>query len=271
MPELPEVETTRRGIEPHIKAGYISGLVIRQPQLRWPIPADLPRLIQGQRVVSVTRRGKYLLLNLSNGSVLIHLGMSGSLCIVSNEQPAGKHEHIDIVFDSDISLRLKDPRRFGAVLWAGETPLAHKLLVNLGPEPLCDDFNGEYLYARSRGRTLTVKNLIMNSSIVVGIGNIYANEALFAAGISPTRPAGRIALKRYELLVQTIKKILDEAISRGGTTLRDFVGGDGKPGYFKQQLNVYGRSGQPCVNCGATLKEKRLNNRSTVYCRYCQS
>jgi formamidopyrimidine-DNA glycosylase len=270
MPELPEVETTRSGIEPHIKSRQVTEVLVRQPRLRWPVPADLPAHVQGQVVESVTRRGKYLLLNFGNGTVLLHLGMSGSLRMVAASQPAGKHDHIDFIFDSGTCLRLKDPRRFGAVLWAGPDPLNHQLLINLGPEPLSDSFTGEYLRKRAIGRAVAVKNFIMNGRTVVGVGNIYANEALFAAGISPTRSAGKISLKRYLLLAAAIKRILAEAISRGGTTLKDFVGGDGEPGYFKQQLNVYGRAGQGCVNCGAILKEKRLLDRSTVYCGFCQ-
>ncbi len=269
MPELPEVETTRRGIEPHIDGRIITALTVRQPKLRWPIPDQLSQWIEGARILSVTRRGKYLLINLSEGSVMIHLGMSGSLYMVSADQPAAYHDHVDMVLDNGMALRLTDPRRFGSVLWqpAGES---HTLLESLGPEPLSSDFNAAYLQQCCAGRKQAIKQLIMNSHIVVGVGNIYANEALFSAGIHPKRAAGNISAARLERLVDEIKVILARAIAQGGTTLKDFVGGDGKPGYFKQQLNVYGRGGEPCHHCKTTLKEIRLGQRSTVYCPECQ-
>jgi len=269
MPELPEVETTRRGIEPHIDGRIITALTVRQPKLRWPIPDQLSQWIEGARILSVTRRGKYLLINLSEGSVMIHLGMSGSLYMVSADQPAAYHDHVDMVLDNGMALRLTDPRRFGSVLWqpAGES---HSLLESLGPEPLSSDFNAAYLQQCCAGRKQAIKQLIMNSHIVVGVGNIYANEALFSAGIHPKRAAGNISAARLERLVDEIKVILARAIAQGGTTLKDFVGGDGKPGYFKQQLNVYGRGGEPCHHCKTTLKEIRLGQRSTVYCPECQ-
>ena len=269
MPELPEVETTRRGIEPHIDGRIITALTVRQPKLRWPIPDQLSQWIEGARILSVTRRGKYLLINLPEGSVMIHLGMSGSLYMVSADQPAAYHDHVDMVLDNGMALRLTDPRRFGSVLWqpAGES---HTLLESLGPEPLSSDFNAAYLQQCCAGRKQAIKQLIMNSHIVVGVGNIYANEALFSAGIHPKRAAGNISAARLERLVDEIKVILARAIAQGGTTLKDFVGGDGKPGYFKQQLNVYGRGGEPCHHCKTTLKEIRLGQRSTVYCPECQ-
>ncbi len=270
MPELPEVETTRRGIAPHIEGKTIEQIIIRQPRLRWPITEYLNDQLTGLCIQSVMRRGKYLLLATRNGTLLMHLGMSGSLRIVSSEQAAGKHDHIDFIFNDRTILRFNDPRRFGAVLWTTEPALEHQLLKDLGPEPLSPDFSGELLYALSRGRTAPVKAFIMDSSIVVGVGNIYANEALFMAGILPSRQAGRISLPRYIKLAENIRTVLEQAIQQGGTTLRNFVNESGKPGYFKQQLAVYGRGGQFCSRCHRPLKEIRLSNRSTVYCSHCQ-
>ncbi|MDO6562737.1 bifunctional DNA-formamidopyrimidine glycosylase/DNA-(apurinic or apyrimidinic site) lyase [Amphritea sp. 1_MG-2023] len=269
MPELPEVETTRRGIEPHLGGHTITALTVRQPKLRWPIPSQLAEWVVNHRINSVTRRGKYLLINLTGGAIMIHLGMSGSLYMVNADQPAAYHDHVDLLLDSGQALRLTDPRRFGSVLWQpqGET---HALLEKLGPEPLSDDFSAEYLQQRCAGRKQAIKQFIMNSQVVVGVGNIYANEALFRAGIHPKRAAGHIAAARLNRLVDEIKLVLARAIEQGGTTLKDFVGGDGKPGYFKQQLNVYGRGGELCCHCKSTLKEIRLGQRSTVYCSECQ-
>ena len=275
MPELPEVETTRRGIEPHLQGRRISRVVVRHPMLRWPIPADLPQLLSGQRIEQIERRGKYLLLPFreagrAQGTLLLHLGMSGSLRIVAAGSAAAKHDHLDIEVDSGQALRLHDPRRFGAALWQPGAAGEHELLADLGPEPLTEAFDGRYLWERARGRSAPVKTFLMDSHIVVGVGNIYANEALFSAGIRPDRAAGRIALARYERLVGEIKRVLARSIKQGGTTLRDFVGGDGKPGYFQQQLLVYGRGGEPCRQCGAVLIEVRIGQRSTVYCPHCQ-
>lgn len=269
MPELPEVETTRRGIEPHLQGQTVSALIVRQPQLRWPVPAHLQTTLPGLRITAVERRGKYLVLTTALGCVLIHLGMSGSLYLVAAEQPAAFHDHVDLVLANGMALRLTDPRRFGAVLWQanGET---HALLAHLGPEPLLDDFNVDYLVQRCAGRKVAIKQLIMDSKVVVGVGNIYANEALFASGIDPRRAAGRISRLRLQTLVAQIKRVLTQAIAQGGTTLKDFVGGDGKPGYFKQELKVYGRGGQHCVQCDAILKEIRQGQRTTVYCSECQ-
>lgn len=270
MPELPEVETTRRGIYPHIEGQTIRTLVVREPRLRWPVPAKLPDLVAGARILSVARRGKYLLLGMAQGSILIHLGMSGSLRILAADTPPAKHDHVDLVLENGRLLRLTDPRRFGAVLWqpAGEE---HPLLASLGPEPLSEAFNGDYLHQHTKGRRSAIKSVLMNSHVVVGVGNIYANEALFMAGIDPRRAAGRISRQRLDGLVEAVKTVLKAAIEQGGTTLRDFVGGDGKPGYFAQQLHVYGRAGQPCPQCHRVLKEVRLNQRSTVFCPHCQS
>lgn len=270
MPELPEVETTRRGIEPHIQGKQIQSVLVRQPALRWPVSAELSELLPGQKITKVSRRGKYLLLETGAGCLLIHLGMSGSLRIVKTSDELKKHDHVDIVMNNGAILRYHDPRRFGCILWAGQQPYKHVLLEHLGPEPLSDAFNVDQLFVRSRKRKVPVKTFIMDSQVVVGVGNIYANEALFAAGISPRRHAGKVSKAAYIKLVTAIKAILAEAITQGGTTLRDFVGGDGKPGYFKQSLSVYGRGGEACVNCAKPLREIRLGQRSTVYCTDCQ-
>lgn len=269
MPELPEVETTRRGVAPYSEGKVVSELRIREPRLRWPVPESLPARLRGQRIESVERRAKYLLFRTGAGTVLIHLGMSGSLRVVPASEPPAKHDHLDLVMEDRLCLRYNDPRRFGSCLWL-EPGEDHPLLAGLGPEPLGEDFDGELLYRRSRGRRAPVKQFIMDGRIVVGVGNIYANEALFLAGIRPDRAAGRISRARYGTLAQRIKQVLTSAIEQGGTTLRDFVGGDGKPGYFAQQLFVYGRGGEPCKRCGKKLQEVRLGQRNTVYCVACQ-
>lgn len=270
MPELPEVETTRRGIEPHLQGRRITKVVVRQPQLRWPVPGDLDQLLVGREIGGVQRRGKYLLMPFSHGQLIMHLGMSGSLRIVPAGSAVQKHDHLDIELSSGQALRYTDPRRFGAVLWQPNGEPLHPLLSELGPEPLTDEFDGAYLFQRSRGRKAPVKTFLMDSHIVVGVGNIYANEALFGSGIRPDRAAGRVSLTRYERLAQEVKFVLARSIKQGGTTLRDFVGGDGKPGYFQQQLQVYGRGGEECRVCGTALDEVRLGQRTTVYCRCCQ-
>jgi formamidopyrimidine-DNA glycosylase len=269
MPELPEVETTLRGIAPHVLGQKVTQIVIRQPRLRWPIPTELADLVTGRKVVNATRRGKYLLLDFGNGHALIHLGMSGSLRIVNVEEPPSFHDHFDLVFGKR-ALRYCDPRRFGCLLWVDGEPELHKLLADLGPEPLTDSFTADYLYERTRKRGQAIKQFIMDSKIVVGVGNIYANESLFMAGIKPIRKAGSLTRKNCEDLVRDIKFVLQRSIDQGGTTLRDFVGGDGKPGYFKQQLLVYGHGGDPCTLCKKPLKEVRMNDRTTVYCVVCQ-
>ncbi|MEQ1638205.1 MAG: bifunctional DNA-formamidopyrimidine glycosylase/DNA-(apurinic or apyrimidinic site) lyase [Methylococcales bacterium] len=270
MPELPEVETTRRGIASHITGRQVTGLTIRQSRLRWLIPNDLQLRLQGQGLQRIDRRAKYLLFYFESGCLLIHLGMSGSLRILTKVLPPAKHDHVDIVFDSAYVMRYTDPRRFGAILWLGQHPEQHVLLTKLGPEPLSDDFTGEHLYQLSRNRKLNVKQFIMDQAIVTGTGNIYANEALFASGIKPTRAAGNIALQRYQTLAAHIKSILTAAIAQGGTTLRNFTDSDGNPGYFKQTLHVYGRAGLPCTQCQQVLKEVRINNRTSVFCERCQ-
>ena len=269
MPELPEVETTRRGVAPYSEGQRITEVIVRDHRLRWPVPDDLPSRAGGQTITAVRRRAKYLLFDTDAGTLLVHLGMSGSLRVMSPTDTLLKHDHIDLVFENGRCLRYNDPRRFGCWLWLkpGEP---HPLLTHLGPEPLSDDFNGEYLYQRSRGRKAPIKQFLMDGKVVVGVGNIYANEALFLSGIAPSRAAGRISLARYRRLVENVKQVLTSAIMQGGTTLRDFVGGDGKPGYFAQQLYVYGRAGQPCKACGSELRESRLGQRTSVYCVTCQ-
>ncbi len=268
MPELPEVETTRRGIAPHILGRRIERVTVRQPQLRWPVP-PLDPLLAGQRVQTVSRRGKYILIGLANGTLMVHLGMSGSLRIVRATTPLRPQDHIELAFGPH-RLRLHDPRRFGAMLWTDGDPLAHERLRDLGPEPLSDAFDSDYLWPIARNRKRAIKSLIMDGKIVVGVGNIYATEALFAAGIHPARASNRIARARLETLVDAIKQVLDRAITSGGTTLRDFVNESGKPGYFAQQLMVYGRAGEPCRHCGNTLKSRQLGQRASAYCATCQ-
>lgn len=271
MPELPEVETTRRGIAPHVVGNIIQAVHVRQVKLRNVVPVRaLQRALIGNVIEKVVRRGKYLLLSSAKGHLLIHLGMSGSLRVLPKGAPAQKHDHVDIVFDNERLLRFTDPRKFGVVDWWVGEPNEHVLLKRLGPEPLTDCFTGQLLYERSRKRSVAVKQFIMDSHIVVGVGNIYANEALFKAGIHPLRQAGRIGLARYKKLAIMIKNTLDEAIKVGGTTLRDFTGSDGQPGYFKQSLLVYGQAGQPCKKCQRPLSEVRLSGRTSVYCPHCQ-
>ena len=270
MPELPEVETTCRGIKPHLVGKKVSKVIIRQAKLRWPVPGRLKTVLPEQVIQDVSRRGKYCLLHTQVGTVILHLGMSGSLRIVDADVAAEKHDHVDIVLHNGKALRLRDPRRFGAVLWTSKPPLNHPLLKSLGPEPLSDEFDADYLYQLSRKRKVDIKAFIMNSKIVVGVGNIYANEALFMAGIRPTVAAGKISLPRYTALVKAIKKVLKAAITAGGTTLRDFSNGEGKPGYFKQALQVYGRTGEPCPKCGKSITLIQQNQRASYYCSHCQ-
>jgi len=270
VPELPEVETTKRGIEPHITNKRVKEVIIRQKRLRWDVPNSLSAELTGHSITTVNRRGKYLLLESTKGTLLMHLGMSGSLRIVNSELVADKHDHVDIVFDNGKALRFTDPRRFGCLLWEQDTIDSHPLLANLGPEPLSEDFDSSYLYIVSRGRSAAIKTFVMNSKVVVGVGNIYAAEALFMAGINPKRAAGKVSKATYEKLIPCIKEILQNAINLGGTTLRDFTDSSGEPGYFKQSLNVYGRGGEECVQCKKLLTEIRLGQRSTVYCKNCQ-
>jgi formamidopyrimidine-DNA glycosylase len=269
MPELPEVETTRRGIAPHVEGLRVEAIVIRQAQLRWPIP-DAVQLAVGEVVTAVRRRAKYLLLDTARGSIVLHLGMSGSLTVQPSDKLVLKHDHLDIVLAGGHCLRLNDPRRFGACLWQGADEAPLKLLQGMGPEPLSDAFDGERLFELSRGRTVAVKNFIMTNAVVVGVGNIYANEALFMAGIDPRRAAGKVSRARYLELGAHIKTVLAQAIEQGGTTLRDFMGADGKPGYFSIQLKVYGKAGEPCPTCGIAIRSVNIGQRNSFYCPKCQ-
>ncbi len=269
MPELPEVETTLRGIEPHLLNQRIARVIVRDPRLRWPVPAAVKKA-EGQVFVSLNRRGKYLLLKLEQGGLIIHLGMSGSLRILQRQSSPEKHDHIDIELENGVCLRFNDPRRFGAFLWVDGAMESHELLRDLGPEPLSKEFTADYLYHRSRTRRVAIKNFIMNGHIVVGVGNIYASEALFMAGIHPQRAAGRVSRRRYEGLVAAIRDVLSRAIKQGGTTLRDFVNSDGAPGYFAQELLVYDRAGSECFQCGAAVRQKVIGQRSSYYCPACQ-
>jgi len=270
MPELPEVETSRRGIEPFLRGRRIAGIVIRDRRLRWPVSEDIDHVLPGQTITSVDRRAKYLLIRTTGGTAILHLGMSGRLSIVDTATPASIHDHVDFALDSGKALRLRDPRRFGS-LHLADDPASHWLLKDLGPEPLGDAFDGDYLWRRSRGRRVAVKLFIMDARIVVGVGNIYANEALYKAGIHPKRAAGRVSRARYGRLAAAIRAVLDRAIAAGGTTLRDFLGGDGQAGYFAQELDVYGRGGEPCRHCGRPLTAVVLGQRATCYCKTCQT
>jgi formamidopyrimidine-DNA glycosylase len=283
VPELPEVETTRRGIEPHIVGKKVTKVVVRQPRLRWPVSEELAQCLTGKTVISVGRRAKYLFVETTDGAVMIHLGMSGSLRILFEFAPPGKHDHVDIGFDDGYLLRFRDPRRFGSIFWlpgadgsedehsgSNQPANRHVLLDKLGPEPLSSEFDGDYLYRNARNRKVAVKLFIMNAQIVVGVGNIYANEALHLAGIRPDRAANRISRLRYDQLAVVIKDVLQRAIESGGTTLNDFVREDGSPGYFGQSLTVYGRGQQPCLQCQGTLREIRQGGRATVFCPACQ-
>lgn len=275
MPELPEVETTRRGIAPHVEGRVITEVVVRQPRLRVPVPGDLVERLVGARIGALSRRAKYLLLPLvdgeATGTLLWHLGMSGSLRIARLGELPRKHDHLDLVLDDGALLRYHDPRRFGFVDWLAGSVEQDPRLARLGPEPLSDAFDGVRLHRLSRGRRVAVKPFLMDNAVVVGVGNIYASEALFLAGIDPRRAAGRISAERYARLAAAAKEVLAAAITQGGTTLRDFVGGTGEPGYFKQRLNVYGRHGQPCRRCGAELRLVTLGQRASVYCPHCQT
>ena len=270
MPELPEVETTMRGIEPHICGEILKKMVIRNRNLRWPIPKNLEKILAGEVIRTLSRRGKYIIFQLDKGSVLLHLGMSGRLRVLENAPPPAKHDHVDMYFANGKTLRFTDPRRFGAVLFTDKNIAEHPLLAHLGPEPLTEKFDANYLFSRAKSRKLPVKSFIMDSKIVVGVGNIYAAEALFAAGIHPEKPAGKINLQEYQQLVAAIKKILQQAIKKGGTTLKDFSQSDGKPGYFSIELQVYGKQHQPCPRCKTTLELIKIGQRSTVFCAVCQ-
>ena len=274
MPELPEVETTRRGLLPHVEGQRVAHVRLRRPDLRWPIPREVEELLPEQRIDAIRRRAKYLLLDTAAGSALLHLGMSGSLRVLPEDTPVRAHDHVDIALVGEDGkpgrvLRFNDPRRFGCLLWQAPGEI-HPLLAGLGPEPLSEAFDGNYLFELSRGRKVPVKTFLMDQSVVVGVGNIYAAEALFTAGISPLRPAGKVSRERYAALAEAVKAILAHAIARGGTTLRDFISPDGAPGYFEQELLAYGRGGQPCPRCGRALKQASIGQRATVWCGHCQ-
>lgn len=278
MPELPEVETTLRGIEPALAGQVITDITVRNASLRWPIPSAVQQAV-GNRVSRCWRRAKYLLIESdraaatagsAGGGLLIHLGMSGSLRICPADSEPRKHDHFDLVLDSGRCIRFNDPRRFGVFTWWDAPAEDHKLLRHLGPEPLSDDFSGRHLRERSQGRTGAVKNFIMDGKTVVGVGNIYASEALYMAGIHPARAAGRISAARYDALAGAIRDVLSRAIRRGGTTLRDFVNSDGNPGYFAQELLVYEREGLPCFQCQAAVRRKVIGQRSSYFCPNCQ-
>ncbi|MDH5649105.1 MAG: bifunctional DNA-formamidopyrimidine glycosylase/DNA-(apurinic or apyrimidinic site) lyase [Gammaproteobacteria bacterium] len=270
MPELPEVETTRRGIAPLVETQTIDHITVRQRNLRWPIPALLKKHLPGEKILSVTRRAKYLLLNTSAGTVLVHLGMSGSLSVVPLSLSFHTHDRFEMALSNGQGLRLHDPRRFGAVLWAGSDPLEHPLLASLGPEPLEPEFTEDHLYLRSRGRKRAVRDYLLDGGIVAGIGNIYANEALFRAGIRPTRAAGDVSRARYRILTESIRATLQEAIAAGGSSIKDFRNAQGRPGYFQQSLMVYGRKDQPCLQCGRVIRAQKQGNRTVFFCTRCQ-
>jgi formamidopyrimidine-DNA glycosylase len=270
MPELPEVETTRRGIAPALTGHTVTATVVRNARLRQPIPADLDAHLIGQTLLAVERRAKYLLLRFAAGSLLIHLGMSGSLRIVPATQPAIAHEHVDVVFGEQ-ALRLRDPRRFGLMLWQDGDALAHPLLSGLGVEPLSADFDGPWLYRAGRGRKTPAKLFVMDGKRLVGVGNIYASESLFRAGIAPTTPIGRLSAARCARLAASIRETLQDALAAGGSTLRDFVGSDGRPGYFQQQYFVYGRENEPCRHCATPVRKRIMAQRASFFCPRCQT
>lgn len=269
MPELPEVETTRRGILPHLQGETVREVIVRNAAMRWPVEQNVNRMA-GTTLMGVQRRAKYLLVESSGGTLILHLGMSGNLRLCQPEMPLKKHDHFILVMENGTELRLHDPRRFGAVIWHEGVPEAHPLLNHLGPEPLGEDFHADYLQRVCQGKRTTIKQHIMNGKVVVGVGNIYASEALFRSGIHPRRQAGRISKQRLLKLTHEIKEVLDDAITQGGTTLRDFLNESGKPGYFKQRLLVYGRENEPCRACGKKISRIVISNRATFYCPSCQ-
>ena len=270
MPELPEVETTRRGLTPHLTDQVIRAVVVRHPKLRWPVPEQLVTLLPGKRIRQIQRRGKYLLFNIESGWLIIHLGMSGSLRMVPAAEKPGAHDHFDLVLTNGLAMRLRDPRRFGAVLWAGSNPFTHPLLARLGMEPMTPALSAEKFFQAARTRSAPIKQVLMDSHLVVGVGNIYANEALFAAGIHPKTAAKRLGLARVQRLIDAVNATLTRAIRAGGSSLRDFVKADGEPGYFQLEYAVYGRTGEPCRHCGRPIKQIRQGQRSSFYCAACQ-
>jgi len=270
MPELPEVETTRRGIRAALRGRRVAEFVLCNHRLRWPVDRALAKILPGQRVLDVRRRAKYLLIELERGTLIAHLGMSGSLRVMPADAPWLKHDHYELRLDTGRGLRFNDPRRFGSLHWVTGDPLDHPLLAGLGPEPLDVGFDGACLAARAKGRKVAIKQFLMDQSVVVGVGNIYASEALFRAGIHPRRAAGKVSLGRLERLAEAVKSVLGEAIRQGGTTLRDYVNADGTPGYFRQKLYVYERDGQACRRCGTAIRKLAQGQRSTYFCPACQ-
>lgn len=270
MPELPEVETTRRGLEPLLVGRTVTGARVHNRSLRWPVPHGLGRLLAGRRFLAIGRRSKYLLLRCTDGTLVVHLGMTGHLRVVPTDEPRKKHDHVELLLDNGRALRFNDSRRFGAVLWTQDDPLDHPLLVGLGPEPFDKSFTAGYLAERAQGRVVAVKPFLMDAKIVVGVGNIYASEALFRAGIDPRRAAGKVSRTAFARLVAAVREVLAEAIEAGGTTIRDFANSNGEPGYFRISLRVYGREGEACVACGAPIRQVRLGQRSTYFCEKCQ-
>ncbi len=271
MPELPEVETTRRGIRAAVVGRTVRAFDLREPRLRWPVAPTIPGEVVGQRVLDVGRRAKYLLIRLERGTLIAHLGMSGSLRVMAAGSPRLVHDHYDLVLDSGQCLRYNDPRRFGSLHWCPGDPREHALLASLGPEPLEQAFDATYLGARARGRRAAVKLFLMDQRVVVGVGNIYASEALFRAGVRPRRAAGRLTRAEWRRVVDAIRDVLAEAIRQGGTTLRDYVGADGTPGYFRQELYVYERAGEPCRRCATPIRHLVQGQRSTYFCPRCQA
>ena len=269
MPELPEVETTRRGLEPHVVGRRIRDVVVRNRNLRWPVPRGIERRLRGEEVRGIRRRGKYLLFDMRKGRLLVHLGMSGRLTLVPEAAPALKHDHVDVRFEGSRAMRLTDPRRFGAMLWIPESE-GHALLDGLGLEPFDAAFDGPALHGLARGRTVAVKNFLMNSRVVTGVGNIYASEALFRAGVDPRTPAGRISAQRWKRVAAAVRATLERAVEKGGTTLRNFASAEGEQGYFLAECAVYGREGKPCPKCRTPIRAIRQGQRSTFYCPSCQ-
>ena len=268
MPELPEVEVSRMGISPHMIGQTIKAFVFRTPKLRWDIPQELKKL-EGQVIRNISRRAKYLLIETDEGTAIVHLGMSGSLRVLDADFPPAKHDHVDLKLSNGKVLRYNDPRRFGAWLWSAPKE-PHAVLGHMGPEPLTEEFNAEYMADKAKGKRVAVKQFIMDNKVVVGVGNIYANESLFKTRIHPTRLAGKLTKKEWRLLVENIKATLEIAIQQGGTTLKDFAQADGKPGYFAQELLVYGKAGEPCPECGEALQEQKIGQRNTFFCGECQ-
>lgn len=268
MPELPEVETSRLGITPHLQGEVIQSIIVRVEKLRWPVPHELQQLV-GQRIQSIRRRAKYLLIDTPLGSAIIHLGMSGSLRVLDEHTPLMKHDHVDLVLESGKTLRYNDPRKFGSWLYSG-VGVTHSVLAKLGPEPLTDAFHAVYFADKAKNKKTVVKQFIMNNAVVVGVGNIYASESLFQARIHPKTPVGVLSVLQIEVLVTEIKKVLETAIQQGGTTLKDFNQVDGKPGYFAQELHVYGRAGKACLLCQSVIKEEKIGQRNTFWCEECQ-